>query len=541
MANKSNCIKLGPAAIGSKSTNMGNDVFDKTTLSLKNTPKAEYLLNETENHLKKQYKEIFDGTMKELSTFPAHYGFGCETKKGDWARHRRRMMQYVDEPLVKRRIKQLAQKPNPSTEDIREKSHLELILKEKLPLSTEAKVIIRFQTFFARYRGLLLHSYKPESYLQRYIELAKDLRQTNNDPKKYDPPNLTMLEKDILNVLNISSAEVDKWVSISINKIQIEQSKIQGASQNSFSGTVIQEALKLNTKPKKDRKNQCNELRKTFSRFETQWDAKNKKMVQRMDVHGSPVECMFGKNDILCKLYKSEFKRLTTEFNDEFDCLLFLPDQQLIIGTEIKQAMKADAKANDKQTKEAAEQTKKRKAYIEKTLGNLLSQGWKYVEVIAMYDNNGSIVLNKCSDCSPYILTNGTPQEEEKQMHSLMTSLTQNAAASSTQIQKNSIAFDSFKHVFSRLIGLSGCLMAVQKLGPHHEIMGTDSKDLNAGWTRASPLKFQTENSLPRESDIFGRAHDVYKLIFYSPDQIGLLSMSAKFVVFLNDFGSGKI
>ena len=82
--------------------------------------------------------------------------------------------------------------------------------------------------------------------------------------------------------------------------------------------------------------------------------------------------------------------------------------------------------------------------------------------------------------------------------------------------------------------------MTVQKLSPHHEIMGTDAKDLNAGWTRASPLKFSPQDSVPREGDIFGRPHDVYKLIFFTPDQIGLLNMSSKFVVFFNDYGSGK-
>ena len=82
--------------------------------------------------------------------------------------------------------------------------------------------------------------------------------------------------------------------------------------------------------------------------------------------------------------------------------------------------------------------------------------------------------------------------------------------------------------------------MTVQKLGPHYEIMGTEAKDLNAGWTRASPLKFGRPLTVPREGDVFGRPSDIYRLIFYSPDQIGILSMTTKFVVFLNDYGSGK-
>ena len=125
-------------------------------------------------------------------------------------------------------------------------------------------------------------------------------------------------------------------------------------------------------------------------------------------------------------------------------------------------------------------------------------------------------------------------------MEALMASLTNNPTVSSTQPIQNPVAFDNFKHVFSRIVGLSGSLMTVQKLSPHHEIMGTDAKDLNAGWTRASPLKFSPQDSVPREGDIFGRPHDVYKLIFFTPDQIGLLNMSSKFVVFLNDYGSGK-
>ena len=133
-------------------------------------------------------------------------------------------------------------------------------------------------------------------------------------------------------------------------------------------------------------------------------------------------------------------------------------------------------------------------------------------------------------------------------MRSLMASLTTNVSVTST---KNPVAFDSFKQIFSRIIGLSGSLMTIQKLSNYHKIMGTYAKDLNAGWIRASPLKFgprgegygvwkENGPAVPREGDIFGRQHDVYSLIFYSPDQIALLNSSSKFVVFLNDYGSGK-
>ena len=545
MNNSQNCLKLGPSAIGSTTGNMGDEMFDPLTLNLKKTPEAEHLLNKTEKYLQKHYKEIYDGTMQSLLTFPPHYDLGVEikkndkTEKGDWARQARRAMQYVDECLISNRIQQLEtniqnQEPHPIMEDIREKSHLEMILKEKLPLSTEAKVIIRLQNYFAKYRGLLLHSYKPETYIQRYIELAIDLRKTNN------PPTLTNFEVDILSLMKILPSDVHNWVSSSMNKIRIEKAKIHPQRQDSFTGAMIQAGLGLNTKPLKARKNQWSELKQAFCQFKTQWDSQNKKNVPQKDAQGNQVECFYDQNTVLQKLYRSEFKRLTTELNDEFDVLVFLPDQQLIIGTEVKQAMNNDVKANNKQTREAARQTKKREAYVQKLFGDLLGQGWQYVAVIAMYDNKGGLVLNKCADCSPFMLTNGTYQEEFQQLKSLMASLTANTAVKSSPSFRNPVAFDSFKHLFSRLIGLSGSVMTIQKLSPHYEIMGGDAKDLNAGWTRASPLKFGLQNTVPREGDVFGRPHDVYKLIFYSQDQIGLLSMSTKLVVFLNDYGAGN-
>ena len=157
-----------------------------------------------------------------------------------------------------------------------------------------------------------------------------------------------------------------------------------------------------------------------------------------------------------------------------------------------------------------------------------------------MYDNYGSLVQDKCYGCSPFIITNGTAQEEKQQMHDLLASLNKHISGAFTHSYKTSMAYDNFKHIFSRLIGLSGSLMTVQKLGPYQEMMGTYSMDLNAGWTLASPLKFGLTNGLLRDADIFGRPHDCYKLIFYRPDQIGLLSLSTQVVVFLNDYGSGR-
>ena len=142
---------------------------------------------------------------------------------------------------------------------------------------------------------------------------------------------------------------------------------------------------------------------------------KTKKYVVKVDSQGKKIECYYTRSEIMHQLYKIEYERLISCFNDEFDCLVFLARHRLIMGIEAKQAMTTNSDSNDKQAKGASKQVKKREDYIKKTFGELLDNGWRYVHVVALYDHKGSIVQKKCPDCAPYILTNGTEEEQIKQ------------------------------------------------------------------------------------------------------------------------------
>lgn len=527
-ARTKNCLRLGPEQIGSKKIDMGTDLFDKTSLGFQDTDEGAYLLQHTQRQLQETYPSVYDGTMKELLTFPPQYDYGVETKRGDKAR----AMQYGDEVLIKKRIQQLDQKAKLKTEDMREKKFLEKLVEEKLPLSCEAKVVLRLRKFFENEPGICLHGYKPEEYLQRYREVAKDMRES------FAPTRLSTLEGNILSMLNIPVSDVEQWVESEIANIEAEKLKIQPQTSTLFSGIIIQAALKLDVNCPKERKNQFMELKRTFAMFQTKWNAANKRMEGVLDQQGNKVECVYTKTELRSKLYRSEYERLTS-FNDEFDCIMFLANHRLILGTEIKQSMPTSTpKANDNQAREASKQAGKRQDYIEKTFGDLLENGWRYVKIVALYDNKGSLVQNKCTDCDPFILTDGTYAEEEKQMQNLWTELTSKTGRTGTQ---NHTGFQDFKHVFSRVVGLSGLFMTIQKVDSYHHIMGTDATGISAGWTRSSALKFGNENDLKRYGDMIGRPHDIYQLIFFSQDQIGLLAMKHKCVVFLDDYGSGKI
>ena len=110
----------------------------------------------------------------------------------------------------------------------------------------------------------------------------------------------------------------------------------------------------------------------------------------------------------------------------------------------------------------------------------------------------------------------------------------------------NASELKDFRHIFARLIGFSGLSFIVQNIGNYHELMGTNphgifDSGITAGWTQASPLTFGNEKMDIRFGDVVGRPADVYRLIFWNPDQRDLLSGSYRFVIFCHDYGAGKL
>ena len=62
---------------------------------------------------------------------------------------------------------------------------------------------------------------------------------------------------------------------------------------------------------------------------------------------------------------------------------------------------------------------------------------------------------------------------------------------------------------------------------------------ITAGWTRASPLVFGNEHTNIRFGDVVGRPSDIYRLIFWNPEQRHLLTGNHRFVLFCQDYGAG--
>ena len=112
--------------------------------------------------------------------------------------------------------------------------------------------------FFKEEPGICLHGFKPQQYMERFKEMAREVR------KSLIPLELSKLEESILSVLNIPVNDVKQWVDSEIRKIEIiKQMQSQSQPPNRISGGTIRAALNLNDKKgEKGRETQFNQLKK---------------------------------------------------------------------------------------------------------------------------------------------------------------------------------------------------------------------------------------------------------------------------------------
>merc|ERR1712061_618082 len=142
--------------------------------------------------------------------------------------------------------------------------------------------------------------------------------------------------------------------------------------------------------------------------------------------------------------------------------------------------------------------------FVENMFGELLGKGWKFVRILALYNNKGSIMQNVCPKCRPYILTNSTEDREIQQMKDLWMEIS-GIVYPDTVMMKSHSGKDDFRHVFSRLIGFSSMTLKIQKIGAHQQIMGTYAPKIVGGWTKASKLTYGKKNEPIRYGDVIGR------------------------------------
>ena len=138
-----NCLSLEASPVGSRPGTIRGRVIDSDAETiLGRCPETKFMLDEIEKHLLDRYPSVFEGTLNKVECFPQLYSYGVDTKKGKKAF----AMQYGNESDIRDRILEL--QGAKKTEDVKERTHLEEILKEKIPLACEDRVNQRLLKFF---------------------------------------------------------------------------------------------------------------------------------------------------------------------------------------------------------------------------------------------------------------------------------------------------------------------------------------------------------------------------------------------------------
>ena len=368
------------------------------------------------------------------------------------------------------------------------------------PQQAESEIINQLSSLFFNHRGLLLHSLKLDSFLQIFTDEAKRYRKRKNPGFE-----LTKLEHQIANALNLTETELEETANQVVN-ILIEASV---EKQNSvFSRNQIYNAIVL-----------CQS-----------WHEDLKVRAKRKFGGQAKYKLNDIKNAIKLSRYEHESK-----YPGEVDVLTILPDLELIMQVEVKCDLKDNtAEKNNFNLKSAAKQLQRYSNHISRVHGPVLNENWKYLKVAAILPSVGNIE-RVCSHCKRFIVTHdvlkqkGLPiwwKEFELPEKSLMTN------SSTDQF------YSEFLHLFNRLVNLTAISRLKSVFTAWKEVQGENRNNIVAGITpprnsNASTFRFQ---------DIIKRPMDVWKLLYFNPEQMFLLSTKGlNRVVLFADYGCGRI
>ena len=222
-----------------------------------------------------------------------------------------------------------------------------------------------------------------------------------------------------------------------------------------------------------------------------------------------------------------------TKYPGELDLLGIFPDLQLLFHIEVKCNI-VDNKKNDNNLRDAAQQMTRYAEHISKRHGSVLSDNWSYLKVASIIP--GVTNIDKvCNHCKQFLLTE-SEIVSDKSLRSWWESLGLAWNHNQDTATKKQ-CYKEFLHMFNRTVNLSSIVRKMNIYNTWEEIQGTHSRPIVAGITPAT----STAPDAPSFQDVLGRAHDAFKVLYFTPEQMALL-MPEKFrrLVLFADYGAGK-
>ena len=446
--------------------------------------------------MEQNFPNILTGDQKHLFMCPTAFNYDSRIQTHETS----------GPEAVEKKQEALEEIPNRSPAEEKDLKIIRDYIRRIRPQISEQETFDAFTRLFYPNRGIFIHSLKMDQYLKPFVDKARNYRKQN----KRMGFGLTDLEERIAEALNISQQSLSN-VSDKVKNRLTNKGKITTA--NIVDGRSIREAI--DDELKKDEKE------KAKTKF---------KPGQNYTVNEMEQGVKLGKFESMCK------------WPGENDLFIMLPDKRLIVCVEVKRHMEKDknqSNANsaniDGNLQSAAHQLKKNAYHTSYMHGAILSPGWRFVKVAAI----SPYVYNKakiCLHCDKFIVSPDMIQDPRE-----MLKWWKNTGLDGIQDidgKTKQQSYDEFLKFFNRLVNLSSVRVRPEPSQAWSQIQGNNPRHISAGYTSAAPSA--TSGQLDIEN-IQQRPHDAYKVLCLNEDQEALLSNDIPLLVFVNDFGSGKI
>ena len=466
-------------------------ILKDVILNIFNDPNEQQIFRTGLLGMKRNYKNVLDGSKTTLSLFPEAFDYDSRIK--------------IYNTVMLEQLEKMKQ----SHTDFEQ---IQNFIRVAKPQAGECDIFNALVRFFYNQRGIFLHSLKLDQYLKIFIDLSQNYRKS-----RCVSTQLTPLEGKIKDAFRMSETSLNE----AADKVITELNKTKILTK--YLGEEVKSAI----------------------------DATLTKYVKSKSKEKFKDGIEYTVDEIRSSMRLSKFQ-CEMKFPGENDFLTILADLKLFTCIEVKCQMdikaKETKKSNSMQTqttpsidsnlKSAAKQLRKNAFHISKMHAPILSKGWKFIKIAAILPN----VINDdkvCNHCKKYILTEDIIKQPGKmQVWWEKTGILQEIAK--LEPENKMQGYNDFLILFNRYVNLSS--IGLQKVASSKvwtQIQGEGSPCISAGYTSAP--KGRTSDELQLFDNVQERPHDAFKVLFYNPDQEMLLATDCLFrIVFLCDYGAGR-
>ena len=444
----------------------------------------------------------------------------------------------IHDTVVPEKLKEIVELLKLTETGKKEMNKIKKFLADIEPQIAESDIFDELAIFFCNERGILLHGYQPRAFLKVFVDMAADYRRRSKT-KGYQ---LTDLERKILVALNIQIKEVEAIADEVVVKLKNQHPTMtafptsmihkqingmnfrhlppdfKGVASNKFRFRKSYPSKKLH-----DSKNSTDMLNseENTSKEHVIRNKKKAPFLKELTYDESEI-----KEAMMFSIYETE-----SRFPGEWDFLVVLPDHKCIINVEVKNNRDNDSKNSNLRC--AAKQLKDHAKYMARVHGVILSEDWSFLKMAAIVPN---VVddSNVCDHCKEFIISNQC---------SISTVWNNLPMSSVVKVENDQRKADiEFGHLFDRLVHFSSTIQqshsGIENMA-WKQIQGNIFHSISSGYTASDLASNSAPESLPSFSDVRHMPHTASKILYFNPEQIGLLSK--RILMFLSDYGSGKL